>query len=333
MKTSRDALAGTANIEQWPLKEPFVLSRGSRTHAEVVYLRITDGVFFGHSECQPNKRYNETAEGVQAQLAGCFPASLEDLVRYSRSLPSYAARNALDCALWDYQLKRNPSEVTSILKPPDIGCVPTYFTLSVAKPDRMAEAAAAAYGAGCRRLKLKFAGEGDDVRLKAVRAVAVDASLIIDANEAWTDKMLLDYLPLLESLGVDLLEQPLPAGADSLLASINTSVVLCADESCHSTEDVPSLVGKYDAVNIKLDKAGGLTPSHELFDVASKADMKIMVGCMLGTSLAIAPAFSLAARADFVDLDAPLLLAEDRSPSFKVDESFVFRKAKSDVWG
>ncbi len=324
---------GKAITENWLLKEPFVLSRGTRTHAEVVYLKIGDSEAIGHGECQPNKRYNENAADVVAQLEECFPASLAELEARAQALSSYAARNALDCALWDYRLKSGAS-LPAVLK----ACrnkvsIATYFTLSVATPEEMANAAVRAYRKGCRRLKLKFAGAGDDERLLAVRAVAPDASIIIDANEAWTEPMLKAFLPVLEKADVDLLEQPLPVGADAVLKEIKTPIILCADESCHTAKDVESLVGKYNAVNIKLDKAGGLTPALSLFAAAEQANMKVMVGCMLGTSLAIAPAFLLAAEAHYVDLDAPLLLKDDRAGGVAIESSFTFTRTENYLWG
>ncbi|MEX0297973.1 MAG: dipeptide epimerase [Kordiimonas sp.] len=324
---------GKAVKENWQLKEPFVLSRGSRTHAEVVYLKIDDGYLVGHSECQPNSRYNENADDVVLQLEQCFPASLQELEQLAQTLSSYAARNALDCALWDYKLKNGLSQIPALKSKESVSGTATYFTLSVAPPEEMAASALRAYARGCRRLKLKFAGEGDDERLDAVRSVAPDASIIIDANEAWTEHMLEVFLPILEKAEVDLLEQPLPVGADEALKAINTPIILCADESCHTAEDVKELVSKYDAINIKLDKTGGLTPALKLLAAAEQAQMKVMVGCMLGTSLSIAPAFIPAAHAHYVDLDAPLLLKHDRADGFVVDRSFVFTGSEQSLWG
>lgn len=324
---------GKAEAEFWELKEPFVISRGRRTHAQTVSLSLTDGVYEGRGECQPNSRYNETQEAVTAMLNACFPASLDDLRRHAETLPSMAARNALDCALWDLQCKQEGISVwekAGLVKPETIH---SYFTLSVGTPEAMAQAAKQALQAGRPSLKLKFSGDGDDERLIAVREAVPDAGLIIDANEAWSDPMLIDYVPLLEKLGVLLLEQPLPAGKDDLLAEMETPVTLCADESCHTVSDLEKLAGKYDAVNIKLDKTGGFTPGIALLQAAQQAEFRIMVGCMLGTSLAIAPACLLAAQADFVDMDAPVLLKEDRAGGCRIDAAMKIYPAKATFWG
>lgn len=333
MLTKRTMLEGEVRAEAWPLKEPFVISRGRRTHAEVVHVQVSDGHFVGHGECQPNQRYGETQEDVCAQLSRCFPSTIEDLQKATAALKSHAARNALDCALWDLRCKIAGVPAAGMLNMSSPRLVPTYFTLSVAEPEVMAVAAGFVRQKGCRRLKLKLTGQGDAERLFAVRESVPDASLIVDANEAWDERMLAQYLPILENVKVDLLEQPLPAEKDDALRELKTPITICADESCRVASNVDALLGKYDAVNIKLDKAGGLTPAIELYQVARNNDLKVMVGCMLGTSLAIAPALLVAAQADFVDLDAPLLLSQDRSPGFLVDGGFNFLGELPALWG
>lgn len=326
-------MQGTVRIEEWPLKVPFVIARSSRTHVSVVCVEIRDGAHVGRGECQPNSRYGETPEKVVAELTALF--SRKGVVGFedTASLASMAARNALDCALWDLKAKKAGKRAWELLGDPAPEPFRTVYTLSLGAPEDMANAARGARDEGKTHLKLKLGGEGDDARVRAVRAAVPDATLVADANEAWTPALLCAYLPVMAGEGIALLEQPLPAGQDAVLADMESPVPLCADESCHGAADVPALVGKYDVVNIKLDKAGGLTPALALEKAATDAGLDVMVGCMLGTSLAMAPAALLAARARFADLDGPLLLARDRDHKITFDEAYRLAPFDADLWG
>lgn len=301
--------------ESYPLREAFRISRGSKTVAEVVVVELTAGPYRGWGECVPYARYGESVSSVIAALEGCREAVVAGLDRTAlqQRLPPGAARNALDCALWSLEARRGNQPVwklAGLTAPPQP--VTTAYTLSVASPDAMARAAAAA--ADRPLLKLKLTGEGDLERVRAVRAHAPRARLIVDANEAWSLEHLHRFTPEMAELGVELIEQPLPADADSALAGFVSPVPLGADESVHGLESLARLQGLYQVVNIKLDKTGGLTEALALKQAAVAAGFAIMVGCMVGTSLAMAPAHLLAQNAAFVDLDGPLLLAADRQP-------------------
>ncbi len=301
--------------ERWPLRERFTISRGSRTEARVLAVEIAEAGRRGRGECVPYARYGESIDSVARQIREVQPAVEQgaDRAALARLLPAGAARNALDCALWDVEAKRagEPVWKRAGLAPPEP--VTTAFTLSLDSPARMGEAARAV--AARPLLKLKLAGDGHDLdRLRAVRTAAPAARLILDANEAWTPALYEELTPHLAALGVALVEQPFAAGEDEILASLPRPVPVCADESCHVAADLDRLRGLYDVVNIKLDKTGGLTEALALRDAARAAGFGVMVGCMVGTSLAMAPAFLVAQDADFVDLDGPLLLARDREP-------------------
>ena len=325
-------IRGQAKVEQWPLKEAFTISRSSRTHVDVVYLEIEDGAYRGRGECQPNTRYGEDPEGVAGEL-NAFLKSGIDQAASLKGLKSASARNALDCALWDLRAKQQTRRVWQMLGQPEPAAISTVFTLSWAEADSMAEAAKRAWTEGKTILKLKLGGQGDDERVRAVRTAVPDARLIADANEGWSPDMLMAYLPVLADAGLELLEQPLPAGQDNILAEIDRLVPICADESCHSEGDVPKLRGKYDAANIKLDKTGGLTAALALADTALLAGLDLMVGCMLGTSLAMAPAMFVATQAKYVDLDGPLLLMKDRDHKmFKTDDFRIYPPSEK-LWG
>jgi L-alanine-DL-glutamate epimerase-like enolase superfamily enzyme len=319
--------------DSWPLAKPFTISRGSRTVAEVVVAEIHDGPLRGRGEGVPYGRYGETVDGVVDTLTAMSEAVAGGLDRAAlqTAMAPGAARNALDVALWDIEAKQTGTSVWALAgivdepKP-----VVTAYTLSVDTPERMA--AAAQEEAHRPLLKLKLTGAGDLERVRAVRAGAPKAALIVDANEAWTLDHLRDYSPALAELGVALIEQPLPAGQDEALATLPHPVPLCADESCHTSADLPELVGRYDYVNIKLDKSGGLTEGLALLGAARAQGFKIMVGCMIGSSLAMAPALLLAQSAEFVDLDAPLLLARDRQPGLRYEGSLVY-PPKPNLWG
>jgi L-Ala-D/L-Glu epimerase len=318
--------------DSWPLAKPFTISRGSRTVAEVVVAELSAGALRGRGEGVPYGRYGETVDGVVAALEGMSEAIAGGLGRAALQavMAPGAARNALDVAFWDLEAKRTGTSVWTLAGIDEPKPVVTAYTLSVDTPERMA--AAAREEAHRPLLKLKLTGAGDLDRVRAVRAGAPKATLIVDANEAWTFDHLRDYGPILAELGVALIEQPLPAGQDEALAALPHPVPLCADESCHTSADLPELVGRYDYVNIKLDKTGGMTEALILLNAARAGGFKIMVGCMVGSSLAMAPAMLLAQRAEFVDLDAPLLLARDRQPGLHYEGSVVY-PPKPNLWG
>ncbi|MBO6604404.1 MAG: dipeptide epimerase [Roseicyclus sp.] len=310
------------------LAEVFTIARGSRSEAHVLTARvIRDGVI-GQGECVPYGRYGETRESVTAQIEalpqGISRQDLQDV------LPAGAARNAVDCALWDWQAKQTGAPVWQLAGLPRPGPVVTAFTLSLDTPDNMR--AAAAKHSFRPLLKIKLGTPDDMPRLEAVRAGAPASRIIVDANEGWSAEVYADLAPHLIRLGVEMVEQPLPAGQDDLLSEIDRPLPVCADESCHDRASLPGLAGKYDMVNIKLDKTGGLTEALALRGAAQEASYKVMVGCMVGSSLAMAPAMLVAQCVDLVDLDGPLLLAEDRDVPLRFDGSTVLPPA-ADLWG
>ncbi|MCG2588849.1 N-acetyl-D-Glu racemase DgcA [Rhodohalobacter sulfatireducens] len=314
--------------ESFPLAEVFTIARGSKTEANVVLVEISRNGITGRGESVPYSRYDETIESVKSQIES-LPSefnrtSLQDL------LPSGAARNAVDCALWDLEAKSQNKRVCELVGLPKPGPEITAFTLSLNTPERMK--AAAAKHAHRPLLKIKLGTPDDMSRLEAVRAGAPDSEIIVDANEGWTAEVYKDLAPHLLRLGVTMVEQPLPADQDELLAEIERPLPVCADESCHDRASLPALKGRYDMVNIKLDKTGGLTEALALKKQAISEGYKIMVGCMVGTSLAMAPAVLLAQGAAVTDLDGPLLLAKDRKPSLKFDEDGV-HPPLPELWG
>jgi L-Ala-D/L-Glu epimerase len=316
----------------WQLAQPFAISRGSKSVAEVVVAEVYDGEFRGRGECVPYPHYGESVDSVAAALEAMKGRVFSGLDRHElqRAMPPGAARNALDCAFWDLDGKRDDRRVADLA---GIGApkpLVTAYTLSLDTPERMGAAAAA--NRDRPLLKLKLTGDGDIERVAAVRRNAPAARLIVDANEGWQERHLTEVLPKLAELGVALLEQPLPAGADDALAHVPHAVPVCADESCHTRADLDRLDGKYDAVNIKLDKTGGLTEALALADEAAARGLQIMVGCMVATSLSMAPAVLLAQRAQIVDLDGPLLLAADRVPGLRYVGSTVY-PAEPSLWG
>lgn len=316
----RRALSVLARIERWPIAGSFVISRGSRTEAVVVVAELSDGTHIGRGECVPYGRYGETVETVVAALEAADVRDL-DRDRLRRTMPPGAARNALDCAIWDYEAKQSGVPAWQAAGVPEPRPVHTAYTLSLGTPESMAEAARRAKERPL--LKLKLGGDGDPARLRAVRANAPDAQLIVDANEAWTAGTFAENLAACVEVGVGLIEQPLPSDADDPLRELPHDVPICADESLHVAADLDALVGKYDAVNVKLDKAGGLTEALELCREAQTRGFRVMVGCMVGTSLAMAPAVLLAQLADTADLDGPLLLARDRNPGLRYSGALV----------
>jgi L-alanine-DL-glutamate epimerase-like enolase superfamily enzyme len=314
----------TACAERFPLREAFTISRGSKTATDVVVADLADGVHVGRGEGGPNARYDETPDSVVAQImamAGDVAGGL-DRPALQAAMPPGAARNALDCAFWDLEAKRAgvPAwRLAGLASPPRP--VLTAFTLSVAEPAAM-EAAARRH-ANRPLLKIKLTGPGDLDRVRAVRAGAPAARLIVDANEAWTAADYDALAPELAALGVELIEQPLPQHDDAALAGRSRPVPVCADESCRDRASLAGLAGRYDLVNIKLDKTGGLTEALATARAARAAGFGIMVGCMVGTSLAMAPALLVAQDAAVADLDGPLLLAADRDPPLPVDGSLI----------
>ena len=316
----------------WPLAQAFATSRGSKTVAEVVVAEVYDGEFRGRGECVPYPRYGESADSVVAALEAMKGAVFSGLDRHElqHAMPPGAARNALDCAFWQLDAQRDNRRVADIAGAGPLKPVVTAYTLSLDTPEAMAEAAAAQRHRPI--LKLKLGGDGDVERVAAVRDAAPQSRLIVDVNEGWRGRHLHDVMPALAEFGVELIEQPLPAADDDALAGMPRPIPVCADESCHTRADLDRLAGKYDAVNIKLDKAGGLTEALALAEAATADGLQVMVGCMVGTSLAIAPALLLAQRAQWVDLDAPLLLAADRVPGLRYEGSTVY-PPEPRLWG
>ncbi len=318
--------------ERFKVRGTFTIARGSRTHADVVLVEIAEGGAKGRGECVPYPRYGESVAGVLAQIEAQRAlieggGSRADL---ARALPPGAARNALDCALWDLEAELAGKPVWRLAGVQAPKPVITAFTLSLGSPESMAEAARAA--ADRPVLKVKLGGEGDLARIRAVRAAAPKAKLLVDANESWHPDWVASWLDVMAECGVALVEQPLPTDKDGMLADIPHPVPVGADESVHATDSLDRLVGRYEVVNLKLDKTGGFTEGLAFARRAQELGFGLMVGCMLGTSLAMAPALLLAQRATFVDLDGPLLLAEDRTPSLRYQGSLV-QPPPPELWG
>ncbi len=322
----------TVRHEAWPVRGKFTISRGSRTQADVVVAELSDGAQVGRGECLPYPRYGESVEGVIAEIEKLRGPLAEGLDRQGLQalLPAGAARNAVDLAFWDLECKRAGKRHWELAGLPEPGPVTTAFTLSIDTPEEMGRKAAE--NASRPILKLKLAGPDDLDRVEAVRANAPGTRIVVDANEGWTAEQYTALVPELQRLGVVMVEQPLPAGDDAALAGIARPVPVCADESCHDTATLAALKGRYDMVNIKLDKTGGLTEALKLKQAAEAEGFAIMVGCMLTTSLACAPAVVLAQGVALTDLDAPLLLAEDRDPPLKIEDSLVYPPAPA-LWG
>jgi L-alanine-DL-glutamate epimerase-like enolase superfamily enzyme len=318
----------TVTPESFRLAEVFTISRGSRTEAKVLTVRVERDGVSGWGECVPYARYGESLESVAAQIEG-LPEGI-GRAALQEALPPGAARNAVDCALWDWEAKRAGRRVWELAGLPAPEPVITAFTLSLDTPERM-EAAAARH-AHRPLLKIKLGTPDDMPRLEAVRRGAPNARIIVDANEGWTAEVYADLAPHLLRLGVALVEQPLPAADDAALLGLARPVPVCADESCHDRASLAHLAGKYDMVNIKLDKTGGLTEALALRDAARAAGYRLMVGCMVGTSLAMAPAVLVAQGAEIADLDGPLLLAEDRPHALAYDERGV-NPPEPALWG
>jgi len=318
----------TFRAESFRLAEVFTIARGSRTEARVLTVEVTRGGVTGRGECVPYARYGETVESVAVQIEGL--AADIDRTALQAALPAGAARNAVDCALWDLEAKAARRRVWELARLPAPAPLLTAYTLSLDTPEKMR--AAAARHAHRPLLKIKLGTPDDMARLEAVRKGAPDAKIIVDANEGWTAEIYGDLAPHLLRLGVAMVEQPLPAGQDDMLAEIARPLPVCADESCHDRATLPALKGKYDMINIKLDKTGGLTEALALREAARGAGYAVMVGCMVGTSLAMAPAVLVAQGAEVVDLDGPLLLAEDRNPALRYDAAGV-HPPEAALWG
>ncbi|HET7886988.1 MAG TPA: N-acetyl-D-Glu racemase DgcA [Bradyrhizobium sp.] len=321
-----------ARIEHWPIEGSFTISRGAKTEAVVVVAEVAHGEAIGRGECVPYPRYGETPEATLSAILGMTDAIARGLDRQAlqSAMPASAARNALDCALLELEAKQAGQRIWDLLG----RTVPlprvTTFTISLGTPEAMA--AATAKAAHRPLLKIKLGGDGDEMRIAAVRKAAPDSELIVDANEAWTEANLEQNLAACAGAGVTLVEQPLPAGQDVALAQIRRPVAVCADESVHDRASLDGLRGRYDAVNIKLDKTGGLTEALAMADAAKAQGFDIMVGCMVATSLAMAPAMLIAQQARFVDLDGPLLLARDRDGGLRYDGSLVYPPEPA-LWG
>lgn len=310
------------------LAQVFTISRGSRTEAKVLTVRVQNGDHVGWGECVPYARYDETLESVTDEIMG-LPNDITRAALYDL-LPAGAARNAVDCALWDLEAKRAGKRAWELAGLTALGPEITAYTLSLAEPAEMQ--AQAAKNAHRPLLKIKLGTPDDMPRLEAVRAGAPTSRIIVDANEGWSAEVYADLAPHLVRLGVDLVEQPLPAGEDDALIGMDRPVPVCADESCHDRTSLPKLKGKYDVVNIKLDKTGGLTEALALREAALAEGYQVMVGCMVGSSLAMAPATLVAQGAMVTDLDGPLLLAEDRETPLLFDDAGVHPPAPA-LWG
>lgn len=318
----------TVTRDVFQLAQAFTISRGSRTEARVLTVRTLRGGVVGQGECVPNVRFDETLDSVTAQIEGLDPTLSRN--RLLGALPAGAARNGADCALWDWQSKDTGMPVWRLAGLPKPRPVLTAYTLSLDTPEAMR--AAAATNAHRPLLKIKLGTPEDMPRLEAVRQGAPKSRLIVDANEGWTAEVYADLAPHLLRLGVEMVEQPLPEGQDDMLAEIDRPLPVCADESCTDRASLPKLAGKYDMVNIKLDKAGGLTEALALKQAAIEAGFGIMVGCMVGSSLAMAPAILLAQGAAVTDLDGPLLLNQDRKDALTYDGQGV-HPASPALWG
>ena len=321
------ALGLTVTAERFPIAGSFAISRGAKTEAVVVVAALDDGTVTGRGECVPYARYGESIASVTAAIEAMRAALAAGLDRtgLQSAMPPGAARNALDCAFWDLEAKSSGRRVWQLGGLAEPTPLTTAFTISLGDPAAMAQAAAAA--ASRPLLKIKLGGDesngGDAARIAAVRAAAPNVTLVVDANEGWREEHLAAELAACAAAGVVLVEQPLPEGRDEALSRIARPIPVCADESVHDRASLSALAGKYDAVNIKLDKAGGLTEALAMAEAATRAGFTIMAGCMVATSLAMAPAVLLAQRARFTDLDGPLLLARDRSPGLTYTGSRV----------
>ena len=323
-----------ARIETWPIAGSFTIARGSKTEAVVVVAEVSDGGHTGHGECVPYPRFDETPEATLAALTALGAHIDLDHVTLQTVMPPCAARNALDCALWDLAAKRTGQRAWQLAGRPSPKPVLTCYTISLAAPDEMAAKAAAAAHLPLLKLKLgtRHDPAADAARMRMVRRARPDARLVADANEGWSLEHLEMLLGVAAEIGLEAVEQPLPAGADDALSAIAHPIPVCADESAHTAAGLEGLARRYDAVNIKLDKTGGLTQALEMAAAARRHGLRIMVGCMVATSLSMAPALLLADDADWADLDGPLLLARDRDPGLTIAHG-VIAPASPALWG
>jgi L-Ala-D/L-Glu epimerase len=321
-----------AKIEHWPIAGRFTISRGAKTEAVTVVAEVSQGGHTGRGECVPYPRYGETPEATLTAILAMRQAVGKGLDRSAlqAAMPPCAARNALDCALFDLEARASGRRVWELLGRASPRACITAYTISLGSPETMA--AATAKAAHRKLLKIKLGGDGDGARIAAVRQAAPQSELIVDANEAWTTANLEQNLAECAKAGVALVEQPLPAGQDQALSRIKRPLPVCADESVHDRASLKGLRERYDAVNIKLDKTGGLTEALAMADAAQAQGFDIMIGCMVATSLAMAPAMLLAQQARFVDLDGPLLLAHDRESGLRYDGSLIYPPDAS-LWG
>ena len=318
--------------ERWPIAGSFTISRGAKTEAAVVVATLADGDHRGRGECTPYARYKESVDSVTAEIEALRERLAGGMTRMElqTAMAPGAARNALDCAFWDLEAKRAGKRVHELLGLPAPQPVTTAFTISLGTPDDMAKATAKA--AGRALLKIKLGAPGDPERIAAVRKAAPRTTLIVDANEGWGEEVLAANLAACAKAGVVLVEQPLPEGRDSALTAVKRPVPVCADESAHHLTSLPALAGRYDAVNVKLDKAGGLTEALAMAQEAERLGFTLMAGSMVATSLSVAPAMLVAQKARFVDLDGPLLLARDRPEGLRYEDSLVYPPSPA-LWG
>ena len=318
--------------ERFPLAAAFTISRGSKTEAAVITCTISDGTHSGHGECVPYARYGETLESVRDAIEATAGKIADGIGRDAilRVMKAGAARNAVDCALWDLEAKQRGTRAATRLGIADAVSLTTAYTISLGEPEEMA--ASARKHAQRPLLKVKVGTSDDIARIEAVAAAAPNSRIILDANEGWSEDNIRDHLLAAAKARIALIEQPLPQGKDEILRSIPHPVPICADESVHTTESLSELLGLYDAVNIKLDKTGGLTEGLVLRERARELGFGVMVGCMVGSSLAMAPAVLVAQRAAVTDLDGPLLLARDRAHPLVYDEAGV-HPSTPELWG
>jgi L-alanine-DL-glutamate epimerase-like enolase superfamily enzyme len=320
------------HVERWPIRGRFAISRGAKTMADVVLVELTAGESMGAGECVPYARYGESSGSVIEQIQSLRRDIQQgmDRLQLQQALPPGAARNALDCAFWDLEAKISGQRVWDLLEQPAPQPLTTAYTLSLDSPENMHKAALE--NAHRPLLKLKLGGEGDTERVRAVRKGAPAARLIVDANEGWDIAVYRQRVPEMLQLGVEMIEQPLPAADDEALRTLERPIPICADESCHDRGSLKDIVDRYDMINIKLDKAGGLTEALELRNAATANGLRVMVGCMLATSLAMAPATLLAQGVSIVDLDGPLLLERDRQPGLLFERGLVHPPPRK-LWG
>ena len=323
-----------ARIETWPIAGAFTISRGAKREAVVVVAELSDGRHTGRGECVPYPRYGETPEATLASILALGPSIDFDRPTLQNLMKPCAARNALDCALWDLAAKQTGRRAWELAQCAPPSPMLTCYTISLATPDEMAAKAASVPHLPLLKLKLGASGDarGDAERMRAVRRARPDARLVADANEGWAAADLAGLMDVAAEAGLETVEQPLPAGADDALARIAHAVPVCADESAHTAEGLADLRGRYDAVNIKLDKTGGLTHALEMATAARALGLDIMVGCMVATSLSMAPALLVAQHATWADLDGPLLLARDRAPGLAIANG-VISPAAQELWG